>query len=133
MFDFLKSKDEKKDSKKVTKLEDRIEKLEKQRDDLEDNKIGLKSEVEGLKSKKKIEEEQIKHLVKLKDEKRDIEIQKKELTMQAEKATAIAEVKDSYQDKLTEQLQSQISDNNERYAQILKRLPDVNVRLKGEV
>jgi len=71
-------------------------------------------------------------LVKIKDEKRELEYKRKEMDLEAEKNKEIAKIKDQYQDKQIEQLNKQIEDNNDRYAQILKRLPDVNVRLNGK-
>lgn len=118
---------------RAKKLISKIETLEENKEKLEDEKVELKSEVAGLKSQKKIEEEQIKHLVRIKDEKRDLEFQKREVTKDAARAEEVAKVKNEYQDKLTDQLNKQIDDNNDRYAQILKRLPDVNVRLKGDI
>ena len=54
----------------VSKLMDEIEELRKDR-------AQLKQEVEDLKLKKKIEEEDIKHMVKMKMERLDLEHQKK--------------------------------------------------------
>jgi len=93
----------------------------------------LKEEVEDLKLKKKIEEEDIKHMVKIKEEALEIDYKKKELDAEREKEKEIASVKDTYRDKLETFLQNQVKDVKEMYGQILKRLPDVNVRLKGDV
>ncbi len=100
---------------------------------LETDRLTLKREVEDLKSKKKIEEEQIKHLVKIKDEKRELEYKKREMDLEAKKNDQVAEVKDKYRDKLEANLIAQKDDIKGMYSEILKRLPDINARLKGEL
>ena len=101
--------------------------------DLEVQRTDLHRTVEDLKSKKKIEEEQIKHLVKIKDEKRELEFKRKEMDLEAKKATEIAGVKDGYRDKLEENLIKQKDDIKGMYAQILERLPNINAKLMGKL
>lgn len=100
---------------------------------LEEERTQLKREVEDLKSKKKIEEEQLKHLVKIKDEKRELEYKKKEMELESEKEREIAKVKDKYRDKMEENLISQKDDIKSMYSEILERLPNVNAKLTGKV
>ena len=50
-----------------------------------------------------------------------------------EKNKEIAKVKDEYRDKVEEQLETRAKETKEMYNEILKRLPDVNVKLRGEV
>jgi chromosome segregation ATPase len=104
-------------------LEEKIEKLETERTE-------LKREVNDLKSKRKIEEEELKHLVKIKDEKREIEFQKKEMELESAMNKEVAKVKDNYRDKLEKNLIEQKDDIKGMYSEILERLPDVNARLK---
>ncbi len=89
--------------------------------------------IEKLKLEKKNEMEETKHLVKLRDEKREIEFKKKEMDLEAAKATAIAEVKDTYRDKMESQLKNETENIKTMYGQILERLPNIKVGLKGEV
>ncbi len=98
---------------------------------LEKEKSNLKKDVEELKLKKKIEDEDIKHMVKMKEERLDIEIKKKEKEINQEKETAIGKVKDAYRDKVEKNLEIQKDDIKGMYDEILKRLPNVNVKLKG--
>lgn len=100
---------------------------------LEKEKKTLKEEVADLKLKKKIEDEDIKHLVKLKQEQQEVEFAKRTVQMDGEKAEAIAEVKDKYRDKMEEQLKAETDNIKTMYGEILKRLPNVNVKLKGDV
>ncbi len=110
----------------IKTLRDQIKTLKKERN-------GRQDEIERLKLKKKIEDEDIKHMVKMKEEKLGLEFKKKEMDIEQEKQDAIAKVKDAYRDKTEKSLVGQKDDIKEMYGQILQRLPDVNVNLKGGV
>lgn len=92
---------------------------------LKAEKRTLKDELLDLKAQKKIEDEDIKHLVRLTQEKQEVELQKKEMALEKAKNEAIATVKDEYRDKLEINLIAQKDDIKEMYAQILERLPDI--------
>lgn len=92
----------------------------------------LKGEIASLKLKKKIEDEDIKHMVKLKEERQEVKFQKKELEMEKDKADEIAKVKDGYRDKTEEQLQKRNDELKEMYGEILARLPNINVKMNGK-
>jgi len=85
----------------------------------------VKEELVEVKHQKKIEEEDIKHMVKMKEERTAVENEKKLLEMEREKDKAIAEAKDEFRDKLEGFLQTQVKDTKDMYSEILKRLPDV--------
>lgn len=118
--------------KKAEKLAEDNERLEKEVEELRREKIDLHEKVETLKVEKKTSEEDIKHMMKKKEEMLDIEFKKIELAVEKEKDKAIAEVKDQYRDKLETYLEKQINDGNKRYEQILERLPNVSMRIKEE-
>jgi outer membrane murein-binding lipoprotein Lpp len=125
---------------KQNRLESDIKELAKEKEWLENDRKKLKREVSDLQqkvdtlaSKKKIEEEEIKHMVKILNEKREIEFQKKEMQIKIDANLELTQIKGNYQDRLEELLKGQIKDGKEMYAQILKRLPDMSVRLKGDV
>jgi len=110
----------------VTDLERKIEGLEQER-------TNLKREVEDLKIAKKISEEDIKHMVKMKEEKLDIEHQKKVATIERQKDVAVAAVKDGYRDKVEANLEVQRKEMREMYSEVLKRLPNIAVKLGGDL
>lgn len=114
-------------------VKDQIVSLETERDRLNDSLLSTKNDLSELKQKKKMEDEDIRHLVKLKESKLEIEFKKKEVELERQQQCAIADVKDEHRDKLEKILNTQIEQGEKRYAEILSRLPDVNVRLKGEV
>ena len=115
------------------KKRDRIAELNGKIKSLLDDRFELKQQVEDLKLKKKIEEEDIKHMVKIKEESLEIEHRKRNLELEREKDQEVAKVKDQYRDKMEAHLERQIGDIKEMYGEILKRLPEVRVRLKGDV
>ncbi len=88
----------------------------------------LKDEIADLKHEKKITEEDIKHMVRLREEKIEVENERKNLERDREKQEAIATVKDEYRDKLEARLHKEVENMKEMYSQILLRLPKVQVR-----
>ena len=93
----------------------------------------LKDELAGLKGEKKIAEEDIKHMVRIREERMEVENEKKYLERDRSKESAIAAVKDEYRDKLEVRLQTEVDNIKEMYGQILERLPTVTVRQRDSV
>lgn len=114
-------------------LKQEITKLERERDEIVDANRKLKDDLAGLQQKRKIEDDEIRHLVKMKESALEMEHSKKALELERKKDGEVAAVKDQYRDKLEAFLQQQVKDIKEMYGEILGRLPNVNVRLKGEV
>ena len=122
--------------RQITRLNVEIERLlevvsegERQYDVTLVERQKLREEVEQLQLTKKISEEDIKHMVKMKEEAADLDKQKYEVKLEGEKAKEIAEVKDEFQGKLQALLESQIKQGEARYKEILQRLPSVEVNL----
>lgn len=115
------------------KSSDSVDSLEREKDSLEAEVKRLKEEIQKLKVKRKIEDEDIKHMIKMKEERKDLEYERKVAEIEASKAEEIAAIKDEYRDKIEQQLETQKDDMKEMYGEILKRLPDMSVRLKGNV
>lgn len=109
----------------VAKLKDQIKELKKSKEKGE-------KDLRELQHKKKMEEEDIKHMVRMKEERMEVEQQKKIVELEKEKNEEIAKVKDEYRDKVEQSLEKRGTEIKEMYDEILKRLPDVSVRLKGE-
>ena len=114
-------------------LRQKVETLEKEIDILRTERLDLKDEVEDLKLKKKVSEEDMKHLVRMKEEKNEIERQKRINEIEIEKNNEVAAVKDGYRDKMEKQLERETQNIKEMYNEILKRLPNVNVKMTGEL
>ena len=95
----------------------------------------LKHDVERLEKEKRalkeqLEEEDIKHMVKINSERKEIELEKEKVKLEREKASEIATVKDEYRDKLEARLQTEVVNIKEMYGEILTRLPNINVEMK---
>lgn len=110
-----------------------IKDLELQIKCLKTDRQAAKDELADVKHQKKIEEEDIKHMVKLKEERLEIKAEKQKLEMEREKDTEIAKVKDEYRDKMEKQLSEETKNIKSMYGEVLERLPNVNVRLNGDV
>jgi hypothetical protein len=117
--------------KAVNESADKLEKLLRSTSELQTEKQRLTEEVERLKLDAKIKEEDIKHMVKMKGERQELEFKKRVMDVEKEKADAIARIKDENRDKMEERLIKEGDNIKEMYSEILKRLPDVNVSLRN--
>ena len=93
----------------------------------------LKDELEDLKLKKKLEEEEIKHLIKMREEESEIKFERKVAEVERKKQDEIAALKDEFRNTLEKFLATKSDDIKEMYGEILQRLPDINVKLKGDL
>lgn len=90
----------------------------------------LKTELAELQLKKRMEEEEIKHLVKMKEEKQFIEGQKKEMELQKTFQMKEMELQNSYHEKVLKTIDESRKESRELYTKIMERLPNVNVAIK---
>jgi hypothetical protein len=118
---------------KTKALETRVQELQKDVDKYFKERLEVKAELEDLKLKRKTEEEDIKHMVRMKEERMELEKKSYQLDCDRQKDAAIATVKDEYRNKVEEQLTKRGDDLKTMYGQILERLPNVNVNLKGGI
>lgn len=107
--------------------------LEVEVSDLYKERGRLKKEVEDLKIARKIADEDIKHMVRIKEEKMAVEQERKELERDRKKASEVETIRNEYRDKIERGLEEQIKNMRGMYDAILARLPDVNVALSGKV
>lgn len=124
MFEFLQRK---------ASLIRQVESLEAERNKLRDERDTAQSELTKFQATKKMEEEEIKHGLKMEQERAKLEKLQHEAKVAKERDEAIGKVKDQYRDKMETELLRQIADGKDLYKQILARLPDVNVKLRGAV
>jgi len=121
-------------NKKIVKAyKAQVEDLKKQITALTNDKMTLKQQCEEMKLKKKLDEEDIKHMVKMKEEKLEMTFQKKVLEVEKIHDEKLMKTKDQYRDKMEERLEKETANIKSMYEDILARLPNVNVRLKGDV
>jgi len=77
-----------------------------------------------------MEEREIKHLVKLKEEKLDIENQKKVLTLDKKYSDKTMELQKSYHEKQIKDIQEARKEMREVYEKIMERLPNITASLE---
>lgn len=93
--------------------------------DLRERKQKLEDEVRQLKLEHKIAEEDIKHMIALKEERLELDYEKKIVELQKDMDKKIMEVKEKYRDKVEKQLEKEGDNMKHMYGQILERLPNV--------
>ena len=104
-----------------------------QKHQLEDQLRGLRNQIAELEAKAKREDEELAHLVRMKESKLEWEAQQKALAMERQKIAQIDKIKSEYCAKLEKQLEERITEMRAMYTEILARLPDINVQLRGKV
>ncbi len=104
-----------------------------EREELQMKLSGLRTELDDLKRQKKHESEDIAHLVKIQESKLNIEFAEKTVELERAQQEAIAVVKDEFRDKLEAQLKVETTRILEMHGQILARLPNINVKLGGNI
>lgn len=119
--------------KELEKVKGEFETVLRERDCARSQLRKVNDDLEDLKFKKKIEEEDIKHLTKIKLEQGEIDFTKRTMQIEKEKDAAVMTLKQEYADKLQARIENEVKNIKEMYSEILKRIPDVNVRLKGKV
>jgi chromosome segregation ATPase len=99
----------------------------------EDKLRAMTHELDRAKAKLQTTDEEVGHLMKIRDEKREIELERKRVELERVANEKIAAVKAEYQTKIEEHLNGRIKDLGTMYGELLARLPDVNVALKGRI
>jgi len=114
--------------------------LEKETDQARKERDELRLQIAELKVQKKVEEQELKHLLALDHERMEIEFQKKEIESEAERKSSIASIKSQmetknfetrveYQQKIERGLEQQLVRFEKMYSDVLSRLPDVSVAM----
>lgn len=92
----------------------------------------LKDELADLKTQKTMEQREIEHLVKIKEEKLGLEFQKKEVELIKDFQVKEMKMQTSYHEKVVEQIEGFNKRQDVFFSDVMKRLPNVNVRLEGK-
>jgi len=91
-----------------------------------------KDELERVRSVKLVEEEKIKHMIKMKEEKNSLQLEKGKLEMEREGFAKIEKIKDEYRDKLEGFLQSQIKDVKDSHDKLMKHMPKIEAMFSNQ-
>lgn len=113
-------------------LENRINELLTIKNKLVDQVDELKLQNKRLSTKKQMEEEQIAHKLQMREEECDINYRKKIQEVENNCAEKIRKNSLKYRDKVEKHLEDSKDEIRTMYSQILERLPDVSVMLKGK-
>lgn len=90
----------------------------------------LKEERETLERAKKMDIEEIKHLNKLAQEKRDIELEKEKAKIQVTYQKDRTKLMEEFHAKVEKRFGNEMDNLKSIYSEIIKRLPDVNMEIK---
>jgi len=88
----------------------------------------LEKKVRGLEHESKLADEDIKHMVRVREEQLALDYDRKVVELERKTQDEIAKAKDTYRDKLEVRLQAEVDNIKEMYGEILGRLPKVTVR-----
>lgn len=97
---------------------------------LKKEKADLEHRIRELEHKKELEEKELTHLIKMKEEKQFIEAQKKEIELQKRFNDKEMVLQTEYHKKNLDIISKEHADIKEIYKQIMERLPNVNVEVK---
>ena len=128
----------------VVRLDARVQMLEKRvlslsdiRDQLLDSNAGLTSENKKLKQTKQMSEEMIAHKLKMREESVDAECARRvaDAETKAEKKVIVevGKVKDTYRDKVENQLEKRGDELKGMFAEVLTRLPDISMAITKDI
>ena len=111
------------DKAKALALQEKISSLTKEKQTVTD-------ELEGLKLQKKHEIRDIEHMVKMREEKQGIELEKKTVELQKKFQEKEMELQTKGHDKIMSMLEKGKDELKDVYKQIIERLPNVNMEIK---
>ena len=92
----------------------------------------LKRELAELKLQKTMDERDIKHLVKLQQEKHEVEHQKKEVELQKQFQAKEMALQTKYHTDIVAKIEEFAKEQRTTYSEIMKRLPNVNMSIKQQ-
>lgn len=97
--------------------------------DLKKQIKNLKEERDDLVAKRNIEEQELKHLVKMKEEKQAIALEKEKIKLQHEHQKQTMDMQNEYHKKVLGNLEESRKEINNVYKEIMARLPNVNMEI----
>jgi len=124
----------------IRELKTDISLLQKANDGLKAEKIKLNEEVETLKLKKRLEQEEIRHMTKLNEERMKQEVESEKIKLTKKYAEDIKKFRDEqrvilvdslkeFHTKMEQRFNSELDNLKETYKAIMERLPNVNLTL----
>lgn len=119
--------------KRNNKLEGEVYDLKKSKSSLQDQILKLQEQRSSIELKNKMKIQDIEHMVKIKEERLEIKYDRKVVTLERKMDEDVLVIKNTYRDKVESLLETEKKELRGMYSEILKRLPDINVAIKGSV
>ena len=117
----------------VLNIKDNSLSLKKTIEDLMDEKRRIKDELADLKKEKELEKVEIEHLIALKEERMKLQISQKEVQLEKDfQKKEIGLMQKNHEDSL-KRIEKAGDDMKDIYKEIMLRLPNVNVKMKGNI
>jgi len=95
--------------------------------------LRTRDELASVRQQKKLEQEEIEHQFKLKQEREKLSTERQRVTLEGEFQKKELKLQTEYFAKLEGKIDKYSKDIKEVYSMISKKLPDVNVKMKGEL
>ena len=108
-------------------------KLHKEVDMLTEERRKLKDDLADIKKQKELEKTELEHLVALKEERMTLQISQKEVELEKVFQKKELNLRQKAYDDMIARIEKAGMDMKEIYKEILVRLPNVNVKMKGQV
>lgn len=125
--------------KSKSRLQNEVEGLEKEIESLKakefsarEDKRKAEDDLAKVKHEKKLETEDIKHMIKMKEEKNALELEKKKVDVEREYFNKIEAVKDDYRTKLEDLLKNQIKDGKESHDKLMEHMPKIEAMFSNQ-
>ena len=119
-------------SEEVTALKKTIKELEESEVEARKDTRVAKDALASVKNDKKMEEENIKHMVKMTKEKDKLELEKKTMEIEKEHFKKLEVVKDEYRTKLEDLLVNQIKDAKESHEKLMEHMPKIEAMFSNQ-
>ncbi len=100
---------------------------------LVDKKSELTVQIAELKHKHKLEKEDIEHLVRIKQEKLDVDFEKKTIELERNHAAELNQQAKDFNEKMTGQLSRETDNIKSMYEKVLERLPNVSAHIGNSI
>jgi len=118
------------DNERVKALELLTGEKAKTEAELQDSISKLTSDLKQLKSTRKIEEEDLAHMIKMKTERQELAYDRKVMDMEKTHQDYVAKLKVQHNAEMNERLKKESEQMMSMYKDVLSRLPNINASLK---
>jgi len=95
--------------------------------------LSVKAELATLKLDRQLEEKEIKHLIRMREEQLHLEKEKAISDIRKEHTLKLSIISEEHNNETKERLEQVIKDTKEMYGQILGRLPNIEVAMKKDI